>query len=143
MSVLSIGRGIPLALSIAALSVSFNWKFSEWIAGVGPQDSGNRLHHIPGPNRRDAELKRHGYLLGLGAIGLISAGVSPSAMQLVKLGVNTLRTPRTMALAGMAWGGALTIGSAIVAEWDHYSDGWKVTVTGGSLAALLAAAALL
>ncbi len=136
MSFLNAAGGIPLALSVGFLSAGFNWKFADWIAGV--KSGGDR---IP----RENEIKRHGVLLGLGALSLLSGGfTSRSHLLLLKGALEaSARTSRTMAGVGLAWGGALTIGTSVAWEWDHYDDGWKVAITGGSLAGLVAAASFL
>ena len=137
MSFLNVAGGFPLALSVGFLSAGFNWNFADWTAGIKSSDS----RPIP----RESELKRHGVLLGLAALHLLLGGfTSRSHMLLLRGALETsAKTPRTMAGIGLAWGGALTIGTAVVDEWDHYDDGWKVAITGGSLVGLVTAASFL
>lgn len=135
--------GLPIGLSVAALSVAFNWKFADWASGVKSSRGFNRHQAAANPNSRSDELKRHGILIGLGALGLASSAMGPSPLMFLKQGLEVAREPKTMAVAGLAWGGAVTIASAVAQEWDHYDDGWKVAITGGSLAGLLAMAAYL
>ncbi len=132
MTILNVAGGIPLALSVGLLSAGFNWKFANWTAGIKSDTA---------PTRQ-TEIKRHGVLLGLGALTLLAGGFTARSHMLLLRGAldASAKTSRTMAGIGLAWGGALTIGTSITCEWDHYDDGWKVAITGGSLAGLVAAA---
>ncbi len=122
---------IPLALSTTALTCAFNYKLSDWASNVS-RDTSESV-------RRAGELRRTGYLLGLGLlsmapelIGGLATGAAPFKF----------RPSEQMALLGLAWGGCLTIVTGVFQEWDHYNDGTKVIITGGSLLGLLAGAIL-
>ncbi len=145
--------GIPLALSVTALSCAFNYKLSDWCSGASNndkliRDKGSRAEDSRAEIRA-AEVRRHGYLLATGALCLVPTVIGSTnpltvfTSGLLKSGAFQIRPTGQMALAGLAYGGAATIVTGVCMEWDHYEDGWKVAITGGSLFALLGGALLM
>ena len=118
---------IPFALATAALSLGFNYSLAEWAANLKEIRKSDNFKLI-----RSAEVAKHGYLLSSGAICL-AAGTTMSAISPITCGGR-------MACAGVAWGGAGTLLSAVFQEWDNYDDGRKTVITGGSLLGVIAAA---
>jgi len=118
---------LPIALATAALSLGFNYNLAEWGANLKELRKTDNFRLI-----RSAEEAKHGYLLSSGAICL-AAGTTTSALSSIRCGGR-------MACAGVAWGGAGTLLSAVFNEWDNYDDGRKAVITGGSLIGVIAAA---
>lgn len=116
----------PLVLSTGVLTFGFNNKLSEWYANLKQIRKSNDVSLFRSP-----EARKHGCLLTTGSIGLASIPLST---------LTRVRPVGKFALAGVACGSAVTIGAAVINEWDQYTDKTKVAITGGSLLGVLATA---
>lgn len=134
MALTPFARGIPFALAAGALTYGFNYRLSEWGAEYSKALQSKEQDRI-----RAAQLRRHNYLLTAGTVGLISS----MGFRRCLFPFLTQKPVGAMAVGlGVAWGGALTIASAVFDEWDHYDEGWKLSITGASLLGLLAASSV-
>ena len=137
--ILSFAGGVPLGLSIAALTVAFNYRTADWMT-----DWRRARKSEDKDFKRATEVRRHAYLLGLGSIGVASSIVTRQnpfllikASPILTQGVTNL-SQAAIGSVGLSWGGAATVVSAVCDEWEDYSDGAKAGITGASLVGLLA-----
>jgi hypothetical protein len=127
MNTSNLAYGIPVAVTAAALYFGFNHKLAGWASNM-------REHRNSKDNLRirAAQTRQHGLLLASGTIG-VALGI-PLAR------VASIGPVGRIAFLGVAGGGALTVVAAVIGEWEHYNEGQKVLITGGTLAGLLGAA---
>jgi len=137
--ILTFAGGVPIGLSIAALTVAFNYRTADWLSEwrLAKKSDDKRF-------KRAAELRRHAYLLGMGTLSVASVAIARQNPLLLLRAAGSAPAFNQAALGpiGMSWGGAATIVGAVCDEWDYYSDGTKAAVTGASLVGLLAAIAI-
>jgi hypothetical protein len=131
-TILGTAGGIPLALSIGALTIAFNHRVAEWASDTKISRTSKDKDKI-----RAAGSARHAWLLALGTLGVASTAVCGQNPWLLLSQINTVTPAAQAAVSGLSWGGAATIAGAVAEEWDNYDEGWKVLITGASLAGLL------
>ena len=137
MTLLTFVQSSPLPLSITSLTVGFIHKLADYLSDV--TECKKRLKNYR--NRRTdavesarleeellaAQFKRHWIMIASGVVGIATP----------------LITDLQSGTVGVAWGGTLSILSAMIQEWPHYNEGAKLGIFGASLVALLAGAAKL
>jgi len=139
MAMFGLLGGVPLGLSIAAVTVGFNYKLADWASNFkdARASKDNRL-------ARAAELRRHAYLLVLGCLGLASTVIARKSpflpLRYFATGTTAPELRAAIGPVGLSWGGAMTVVGAVMDEWDHYNEGARVLITGATLAGLLAVA---
>jgi hypothetical protein len=134
--ILSFAGGVPLGVSIAALTVAFNYRTADWLAETKKARLSDDKRY-----KRSSELRRHFYLLGLGTLG-VACAVLARTNPLFILRAAPVANQATLGPIGVSWGGAATVIGAVCDEWEEYGDGAKVSITGASLVGLLWAAAM-
>ena len=139
MALFSLLGGVPLGLSIAAVTVGFNYKFADWASNLKSARASKDATLA-----RAAELRRHGYLLLLGGLGLASTVIARKSpflpLRSLAAGSTTPELRGALGPIGLSWGGGMTVVGAVLDEWDHYNEGARVLITGATLAGLLAVA---
>jgi hypothetical protein len=129
---LGTAGGIPLALSIGALTIAFNERAASWASDTKASRASKDKDKI-----RAAGTARHAWLLALGTLGVASSAVCGQNPWLLLSQLDTVTPAAQAAVSGLSWGAAATIAGAVAEEWDNYDEGWKVLITGASLGGLL------